>query len=72
MKKITDMIRLLYIKIMLGVYDFLHDEKGDTNFLSIMIILGIVLVLAVLFFSFKDRIVGFVEEQWGKFTGAIQ
>ena len=34
----------------------LSEEDGDTNFLSIMIVLGIVLVVAVLFIAFKDHL----------------
>ena len=37
------------------------SEKGDTNFISILIILGIVIILAGLFIGFKDAIVGQVQ-----------
>ena len=35
---------------------FLHDEEGDTNFLSVIILLGIALALAAVFIGFKDQI----------------
>lgn len=47
----------------------LTDERGDTNFISILIILGIVVVLAGIFIGFKNRIVGLVEGKIGTFEG---
>ena len=45
----------------------LKKEDGDTNFLSIIIILAIVLVVAVVFISLKDKIIGVVEKAWKGF-----
>ena len=50
----------------------LKKEDGDTNFLSIIIILAIVLVVAVLFISLKDKIVDLVEQAWGSFEDAFE
>ena len=41
---------------------FLKSERGDTNFISILIVMGIVILLAGLFIGFKDQIVGQVQE----------
>lgn len=38
------------------------SERGDTNFISIIIILGIVVLLAAVFLGFKNQIVGKVQE----------
>ncbi len=46
----------------------LADERGDTNFISILIILGIVIILAGLFIGFKDQIVGQVKAIVDGFT----
>lgn len=46
----------------------LASERGDTNFISILIILGIVIVLAGVFMAFKDTIVGQVQEIIDGFT----
>lgn len=40
---------------------FIKNEKGDTNFISILIILGVVILLAGVFIGFKDQIVGMVQ-----------
>lgn len=47
--------------IMNRLHGAINDELGDTNFLSVLIILGIVLVLAGVFMGFKDQIVGQVN-----------
>ncbi len=46
----------------------LTDERGDTNFISILIILGIVILLAGVFIGFKDQIVGQVQGIINGFT----
>lgn len=46
----------------------LKNEDGDTNFLSIIIILAIVLVVAILFITLKDKIVDLVEKAWSDFS----
>lgn len=40
----------------------IKSERGDTNFISILIVMGIVILLAGLFIGFKDQIVGMVQE----------
>ena len=42
--------------------NFWKNEKGDTNFISILIIMGIVVLLAGVFIGFKDTIVQKVQE----------
>ena len=37
-------------------------ERGDTNFISILIILGIVILVSAVFLGFKDTIVEKVEQ----------
>ena len=45
----------------------LRSEKGDTNFISILIILGVVVLLSAVFLGFKDTIVARVTEIMGTF-----
>lgn len=49
----------------------LADERGDTNFISILIILGIVVVLAGVFIGLKDQIVGLVQGKVSTFAGTF-
>lgn len=51
--------------------EVLSEERGDTNFLSIIIILAIVLVVAVIFIAFKDAILELVTDAWNNFTAAF-
>lgn len=57
-----------YIKAITGLNSFIKKENGDTNFISILIILGIVILLAVVFMAFKDQIIGMVTDIVDDFT----
>ena len=48
----------LKFKISDAIYSFAHDEKGDTNFVSIAIIIGIVVVLAGTFIAIANGVLG--------------
>ena len=47
--KLVDMMNMLMIKAMLKINAFFDDERGDTNFISILVLLGIALALAAVF-----------------------
>ena len=49
-------------KMIEGMMWLKNCERGDTNFISILIVMGIVILLAGLFIGFKDKIVGMVQE----------
>lgn len=59
MKRINDFI----IRLDIMVRSFFNEEKGDTNFISIIIILAIALVVGALFLGFKDQIINWVQGQ---------
>jgi hypothetical protein len=65
--KLMNKVDLLMIKTKLKLDSFFHDEKGDTNFISILVILGIVLALAGIFLGFKDQVLGWVDTNIGDF-----
>ncbi len=72
MKKCFDAIEAflvaLYVKLMYGMRRMASNEAGDTNFISILIILGIVIIVAGVFMRFKDDIVGKVRDIVDGFT----
>lgn len=58
MEKLTEIMDRGVIRTKCFVYDFLHKENGDTNFISIAIIAAIVIVLAGFFmFIGKDAMI---------------
>ena len=61
-------IQKLQAKAAAQLQEVIKNEKGDTNFISILIILGIVIILAGVFMVFKDQIVGQVQEIIDGFT----
>lgn len=46
MNKIEKALVGVYCKMHKGFNNLMQDEKGDTNFISIIIILGIVIIVA--------------------------
>ena len=52
---------MLYLRI--KAREFVTDERGDVNIVSIVVLIGIALVLAILF---KDQIVGLLKALFGK------
>lgn len=68
MTKLDLKINAIVWKVRSKVNDFLYDEDGDTNFISIIIVLAIVLLMAIVFIAFKDKIVKLVNDTWTKFS----
>jgi len=65
--KLIDKMEAMLIKAKIKIDAFLNDERGDTNFISILVILGIALALAAVFLGFKDDILNWVDENIGDF-----
>ena len=65
--RLADKMTALVFKAKMKAYNFMHDEKGDTNFISILVLLGIALALAGVFLAFKDSIIGWVNDNIGGF-----
>ena len=65
--KLVDKLNAFIIMMSIKVDAFLHDEDGDTNFISILVLLGIALALAGVFLVFKDQIISWVDTNIGDF-----
>ena len=65
--KLIDKINAMLIKTRIKAVTFFKDERGDTNFISILVILGIALALAAVFLTFKDQIIAWVDANIGDF-----
>ena len=62
MKKIMEKIEQALISAKMAMTRFATEERGDTNFLSIAIVLVVVLALAVVFIAFGDKVTGWVND----------
>ncbi len=70
MKKIMNKIQLALLRTKLNAESIINDQRGDTNFISIAIILVVVLAIAVVFIGFgkdiKTELEGKIAELFGK------
>ncbi len=64
---IVDRMDEAYITAKCRLDSFLTEERGDTNFISILVLLGIALALAGVFLVFKDQVLGWVDQNIGQF-----
>ena len=71
MKKIKEKIESALISAKLAMGRFASEERGDTNFLSIAIILVVVLALAVVFIAFGDELTGMLNESTDELFDAL-
>ena len=60
-------LEALAVKAHSKVTKFVANEKGDTNFISILVLLGIGLALAGVFLGFKDQVLEWVNTNIGDF-----
>lgn len=67
MNKIEKAMIGIYCKMYNGFNKVMKEEKGDTNFISILIILGIVIIVAGVFIVYKNRILDQVKTQVDNF-----
>lgn len=67
MKKLVAKMNAMMIKAKIKVDEFINNERGDTNFISILVILGIALALAAVFLAFKDQVIAWVDTNIGDF-----
>lgn len=65
--KFVDKMNAMLIKARIKTAAFFKDERGDTNFISILVILGIALALAAVFLAFKDQVISWVDTNIGDF-----
>ena len=67
MKKIDAMLLKLYLNVSNAVEEFKKSERGDTNFVSMLLIIGIVVVLAGLFLTLGKGVMTTVTQKVNEF-----
>lgn len=71
MKKINEMLTKLQIKAYCALSNFKNSERGDTNFVSILIIIGIVVVLAGLFLTLGKDVMTSISQKVKDFINGL-
>lgn len=62
MKKLINKLKASMLRAQVAATNFLTEERGDTNFISIAIILIVIIAIAVVFIVFRDQILGKLNE----------
>lgn len=63
MKKMADCLYCLGTRAYQKYTAFKNNERGDTNFISIIIIVAIVVVFAGLFLAFGEKAISAIQEK---------
>lgn len=71
MRKLAEKIQNALIRAKLAMTRVVNEERGDTNFISIAIVLVIVLAVAMVFIAFKDQLMPLFEESTGDLLDAL-
>ena len=62
MKKIKEKIQSALLRGKMAMTRFVTEERGDTNFVSIAIVLVIVITVAIAFIALKDQVLGWLNQ----------
>ena len=71
MENIKEMLGNLQIKAFCALKDFKQSERGDTNFVSMLIIIGIVDVIAGLFLTLVKDVVTSISDKVMDFINGL-
>ena len=71
MKKIEKMLIALQTKAYCAFDEFKNSERGDTNFVSMLLIIGIVVVLAGLFLTLGKEVMTLIGNKVKTFINGL-
>ncbi len=71
MSKINQFLNKQYIMASKSINEFMDSERGDTNFISMLLIIGIVVVLAGVFLTFGEEILASVTNKVKDFISGL-
>ena len=71
MTKIQNWRTKMQINAICAVQDFKNSERGDTNFVSMLIIIGIVVVLAGLFLTLGKDVMTSISQKVKDFINGL-
>lgn len=71
MRKINEMLTKMQVKAYCKLTNFINSERGDTNFVSMLLIIGIVVVLAGLFLTLGKNVVTSISQKVQDFINGL-
>lgn len=71
MRKMDEILIKLQVKACHVLEDFKNSERGDTNFISMLIIIGIVVVLAGLFLALGKSVMTSISQKVTTFINGL-
>ena len=71
MKRINEMLNNMYTRVFCAVENFKNSERGDTNFVSMLMIIGIVVVLAGLFLTMGKGVMTSIQTKVKAFIDSL-
>lgn len=71
MRKINEMLTKMQVKAYCALANFMNSERGDTNFVSMLIIIGIVVVLAGLFLTLGKDVMTSISQKVKDFIAGL-
>lgn len=71
MKKIKELLTKVQVKANCALANFVNSERGDTNFISMLIIIGIVVVLAGLFLTLGEGVASSISQKVTDFINGL-
>lgn len=71
MEKINTVITSLYVLALVQLERFKESDRGDTNFVSMILIIGIAVALAATFMKFGDTIMSKISSMVTDFLGSL-
>lgn len=71
MSRINEMLTRLQVKAFCSAKKFKDSERGDTNFISMLLIIGIVVVLAGLFLTLSKNLMSLITQKVNDFVNGL-
>lgn len=71
MRKINVMMARLQVKASRALENFKNSERGDTNFISMLLIIGIVVVLAAAFLKLGKGVMDTISQKVTEFLRTL-
>jgi len=72
MEKINTIVTSIYVFAMVQLKRFKESDRGDTNFVSMILIIGIAVALAALFMTFGNTVMEKISSMVTQFLDGLK